>query len=57
MQEGHINYNVRRAIALGMEPMQAIQMASINAAVTSASTTRWVRSRPDGWQTSCWWTI
>ena len=32
MQEGHINYNVRRAIALGMEPMQAIQMASINAA-------------------------
>ncbi len=32
MQEGHINYNVRRAIALGIEPMQAIQMASINAA-------------------------
>ena len=28
MQEGHINYNVRRAIALGIEPMQAIQMAS-----------------------------
>lgn len=31
-EEGHINYNVRRAIALGMEPMQAIQMATINAA-------------------------
>lgn len=32
MEEGHINYNVRRAIALGMTPMQAIQMATINAA-------------------------
>lgn len=32
MSEGHINYNVRRAIELGMSPMQAIQMATINAA-------------------------
>ena len=32
MEEGHINYNVRRAIELGMAPMQAIQMATINAA-------------------------
>ena len=31
-EEGHINYNVRRAIELGMEPMKAIQMATINAA-------------------------
>lgn len=32
MEEGHINYNVRRAIELGMQPMQAIQIATINAA-------------------------
>lgn len=31
-REGHINYNVNEAINLGMDPMQAIQMASINAA-------------------------
>lgn len=31
-KEGHINYNVNKAIALGMEPMKAIQMATINAA-------------------------
>lgn len=30
--EGHINYNVNRAIELGMEPMQAIKAATINAA-------------------------
>lgn len=30
--EGHINYNVHRAIARGIPPMQAIQMATINAA-------------------------
>lgn len=30
--EGHINYNVRRAIELGMDPISAIQMATINAA-------------------------
>lgn len=30
--EGHINYNVSRAIALGMDPMTATKMASINAA-------------------------
>lgn len=30
--EGHINYNVTRAIELGMEPMKAIQIATINAA-------------------------
>ena len=31
-REGHINYNVNEAIRLGLGPMQAIQMASINAA-------------------------
>ncbi len=31
-QEGHINYIVRRAIELGMEPMQAIRIATLNAA-------------------------
>lgn len=30
--EGHINYNVARAIQLGMDPMKAIQIATINAA-------------------------
>ncbi len=32
LNEGHINYNVNKAIELGMEPMQAIQMATINTA-------------------------
>ncbi|MBR0444821.1 MAG: adenine deaminase [Clostridia bacterium] len=32
--EGHINYIVRRAVANGIPPMQAIQMATINAANT-----------------------
>ncbi|MDL2214422.1 adenine deaminase [Clostridia bacterium OttesenSCG-928-O13] len=31
-REGHINYNVNRAIQLGMEPMDAICMATVNAA-------------------------
>ncbi len=31
-EEGHINYNVRRAIELGLDPMSAIKMATINAA-------------------------
>ncbi|KLU64740.1 adenine deaminase [Desulfosporosinus acididurans] len=30
--EGHINYNVNKAISLGMRPMQAIQMATLNPA-------------------------
>ncbi|MEA1870982.1 MAG: adenine deaminase C-terminal domain-containing protein, partial [Candidatus Bipolaricaulota bacterium] len=30
--EGHINYNVNRAIELGLDPMQAIQMATLNTA-------------------------
>ncbi len=30
--EGHINYNVNRAIELGVEPLTAITMASLNAA-------------------------
>ncbi|MBS6646699.1 MAG: adenine deaminase [Clostridiaceae bacterium] len=30
--EGHINYNVSRAIELGMDPMDAIQMATVNTA-------------------------
>ncbi len=32
--EGHINYIVRRAVANGIGPMQALQMATINAANT-----------------------
>jgi len=32
LREGHINYNVNRSIELGMDPIQAIQMATINAA-------------------------
>lgn len=31
-QEGHINYNVNRSIELGVPPIKAIQMATINAA-------------------------
>lgn len=31
-EEGHINYNVRRAMELGMQPMDAISLATINAA-------------------------
>lgn len=31
-EEGHINYNVKRAIKLGARPMDAIKMATINAA-------------------------
>ena len=31
--EGHIDYLVNRAIALGVPPIQAIQMASLNAAI------------------------
>jgi adenine deaminase len=31
--EGHINYMVRRAIELGFSPVEAIQMASLNAAI------------------------
>jgi adenine deaminase len=31
-REGHIDYNVNEAIRLGLPPMQAIQMASLNAA-------------------------
>lgn len=30
--EGHINYNVSRAIELGLDPMDAIQMATVNTA-------------------------
>ena len=31
-EEGHINYNVTRSIKLGVKPMQAIQIATVNAA-------------------------
>lgn len=31
-EEGHINYNVRRAITLGVPPVEAIKMATLNAA-------------------------
>ena len=31
-EEGHINYNVRRAIELGIPPVEAIKMATLNAA-------------------------
>ncbi|MBQ7777918.1 MAG: adenine deaminase [Oscillibacter sp.] len=32
LEEGHINYNVNRSIQLGVDPMSAIQIATINAA-------------------------
>lgn len=32
LTEGHIDYNVRKAIALGIEPISAIQMATLNTA-------------------------
>ena len=32
--EGHINYILRRAVANGIDPIQAVQMATINAAET-----------------------
>ncbi len=32
LREGHINYNVNRSIELGMKPLEAIRMATINAA-------------------------
>ena len=32
LEEGHINYNVNRSIQLGVDPMTAIQIATINAA-------------------------
>ncbi|NLK98353.1 adenine deaminase [Defluviitalea saccharophila] len=31
-EEGHISYNVKKAIALGLSPLKAIKMATINAA-------------------------
>lgn len=33
-RDGHINYNVRKAIALGIPPVSAVRMATINAAET-----------------------
>lgn len=33
-KEGHISWNIKRAIALGMEPIKAIKMATYNTAVT-----------------------
>ncbi len=30
--EGHINYNVNRAVSLGLDPLEAIKMATINTA-------------------------
>ncbi|MGQ4832703.1 MAG: adenine deaminase [Candidatus Asgardarchaeia archaeon] len=32
LREGHIDYNIRRAIELGIDPVEAIQMATINIA-------------------------
>lgn len=32
LRDGHISYNVRRSIALGLDPFSAIQMATINTA-------------------------
>lgn len=32
VREGHIDYNVRRAVELGMDPVKAIQLATINIA-------------------------
>lgn len=31
-QEGHINYNIAKAVGLGLDPMHAIEMATVNAA-------------------------
>ena len=31
-QEGHINYNVAKAVKLGLDPLHAIEMATVNAA-------------------------
>lgn len=31
-QEGHINYNVARSVELGLDPMSAIEMATVNTA-------------------------
>ena len=31
-QEGHINYNISKAVRLGLDPMHAIEMATVNAA-------------------------
>ncbi len=31
-KEGHINYNIRRSIELGLTPVQAVQIATLNAA-------------------------
>jgi len=33
LREGHIDYNVRKAIELGLDPLVAIQMATINPAI------------------------
>ena len=32
--EGHISYNIKKSIELGMEPVQAVKMATYNAAKT-----------------------
>jgi len=32
LAEGHINYNIRRAVELGLDPVTAVQMATLNAA-------------------------
>ena len=32
MREGHIDYNVRKAISLGLDPVKAVQLATINCA-------------------------
>lgn len=32
LREGHINYNITRAIQVGLDPMRAIQIATVNAA-------------------------
>lgn len=32
LREGHINYNINRAIQVGLDPMRAIQIATVNAA-------------------------
>ena len=32
LSEGHIDYNIRRSVALGLDPVTAVQMATLNAA-------------------------
>ncbi|MDO4285693.1 MAG: adenine deaminase [Eubacteriales bacterium] len=49
-EQGHIRWNVERAIRLGMDPVQAIKMASYNAAVAYGLTSRGIGAIAPGYQ-------